>query len=39
MTNDERPPIFDERNRSWWLLVRRALLMVVREIERWYPAG
>ncbi|MFQ5410200.1 MAG: hypothetical protein ACE5FI_17455 [Anaerolineales bacterium] len=31
-----RPPIFDERNRDFWLLIRRLLLSLVKEIERQY---
>jgi hypothetical protein len=32
----ERPPIFDERNRAVWDAVRRLLIFILKELDRWY---
>jgi len=31
-----RPPIFDERNRPVWDAVRRLMIYILRELDRWY---
>lgn len=31
-----RPPIFDERNRHVWEAVRRLMLVLLKEMDRWY---
>ena len=33
---EERPPIFDERNRKIWEAVRRLLIYLLRELDTWY---
>ena len=33
---EDRPPIFDERNRPFWELVRRLLIAVLRELDKYY---
>jgi len=34
--SDQRPPIYDERNRFFWMAVRRLLLAILADLERWY---
>lgn len=36
MTAQERAPLFCDGNKPFWMLIRRLLLSVVREIERQY---
>ena len=31
-----RPPIFDERNRELWEMVRKLLIYVLRQLDKWY---
>jgi hypothetical protein len=31
-----RPPIFDEGNRAFWDAMRRLLIWVLRELDKWY---
>lgn len=33
---EERPPIFDERNRPVWDQVRRLLIWILRQLDHWY---
>lgn len=33
---ENRPPIFDERNRRVWEAVRRLMLVLLKEMDRWY---
>jgi hypothetical protein len=32
----ERPPIFDERNRAVWDAVRRLMIYILKELDKWY---
>lgn len=32
----ERPTIFDERNRPFWDALRRFLIWLLRELDKWY---
>lgn len=34
--DDNRPVLFAESNRSFWLVVRRLLAYLLHEIDRWY---
>ena len=36
MTDQDRPPIFDERNRAVWDQVRRLLIWLLRQLDHWY---
>jgi hypothetical protein len=31
-----RPPIFCEENRVFWELLRRAVIALLRELDKWY---
>ena len=33
---NNRPPIFDERNRAVWEAARRFLIYLLRELDKWY---
>lgn len=35
-TEPSRPPIFDERNRPFWDALRRFLIWLLRELDKWY---
>lgn len=32
----DRPTIFDERNRAFWEALRRFLIWLLRELDKWY---
>lgn len=32
----ERPPIFDERNRPFWDQIRRLLIWLLKQLDQWY---
>ena len=36
MTDQDRPPIFDERNRAVWDQVRRLLIWLLRQLDHLY---
>lgn len=33
---EERPPIFDERNRRVWEVARRVMIYLLKELDKWY---
>lgn len=36
MSDQNRPPLFDERNRIFWQAARRFLIWLLRELDKWY---
>lgn len=36
MNDDSRPPIFDEKNKVFWDALRRFLIWLLKELDKWY---
>jgi hypothetical protein len=34
--NPKRPIFFDDSNREFWMIIRRLLIYILHELDKWY---